>query len=105
MHIIHLWLDAYCALLLFWLGYAVVELWRDLRRARREVHRLREELQAADTTGTQLAGELLELKEFAGRLAATLELSHACNRDLACQLYGQEAVDRAEREAASRGKN
>jgi hypothetical protein len=60
---------------------------------------------SADKAGEVLCAELAELKEFAASQAALVVHLEHCNYHLACQVYGKEQVDKATRDAASRGTN
>ena len=83
--------------LLLLVALVLVLAWR-LRKTRRGER-------AADLAGEHLCGELEELKGFAATQARlVIHLEH-CNYSLACQLYGQEQVDRQIAEAIARGKN
>ena len=91
MTILHLMLDGAAALVIACL------VWK-LRKARSGER-------IADKVGEHLCAELEELKDFAARQAALVVHLEHCNYHLACQLYGKEQVDRATRDAASRGTN
>jgi hypothetical protein len=76
-----------------------------MRQIRAEAEGARRDLEAADAVGEGLCREIASLRESLEGAHAQLVVLERNNYELACQLHGKAAVDKAIADARERGTN